>query len=186
MPTRIATLIAASAVLLALAVAPAALAGGGCQGSGTPASVGTATVLKIDGCTFMPSINRVAVGTRVTWINTSNAQHDVTGTAWAWKSPLLDVGDSFSQTFTQAGLYPYSCSLHPGMAGIIEVETAKAATAGVAGAAVTAAETLDGAPGPVTRDEGSTDLAAPAAGALGLIVGVVVTLLIARRRSPAA
>lgn len=181
MRIRLAALLAASAALVALAATPAVLAGGGCHGAGTPASVGTATVLKIDGCTFMPSIDRIAVGTRVTWVNTSNAQHDVTGTQSAWGSPPLDVGDSYSQTFTQPGLYPYSCSLHPGMAGIIEVVgTDTAAAAEVAPAALT-----ENAPGPASKTSGSPDLAPLAAGVLGLAVGGALALLIPRRRSRA-
>ncbi|MEK6720694.1 MAG: plastocyanin/azurin family copper-binding protein [Chloroflexota bacterium] len=181
MRIRLAALLATAAALVALTAAPAVLAGGGCHGAGTPASVGTATALKIDGCTFLPSIDRVAVGTRVTWVNTSNAQHDVTGTQSAWGSPLLDVGDSYSQTFTQPGIYPYSCSIHPGMAGIIEVAGAgSAAAAEVAPAALT-----ENAPGPASKTSGSPDLAPLAAGAFGLAIGAALAMLIARRRSPA-
>lgn len=179
MRIRLAVLLAASAALVALAAAPAVLAGGGCHGAGTPASIGTATVLKIDGCMFLPSINRIVVGTRVTWVNTSNAQHDVTGTQLAWGSRLLDIGDSYSQTFTQPGLYPYSCSLHPGMAGIIEV-----ASAGPATSELTAP--IDDASGLSPTGPASGGLAPLAAGGFGLMVGVVVIALLSRRRHRAA
>ena len=59
-------------LLLGWAAAGAALAGGGCHGGErTTATEGSATVVKIDGCTFAPTVTRVPVGAEVTFLNTS-------------------------------------------------------------------------------------------------------------------
>jgi hypothetical protein len=38
-------------------------------------------------------------------------------------SGVLSPGDSFNYTFTQAGDYPYHCSIHPSEVGIIVVSS---------------------------------------------------------------
>lgn len=167
--------IAIAAIALLAWSVPAALAGGGCHGDSTPPSAGTAPVIKIDGCVFVPTITRVRVGEQVTWLNTSLTAHDVTGTQGAWGSRLLDVGQSHSQAFPQAGLYPYSCSLHPGMAGVIEV---------VLGAVddPPPSPTPDPAVDDAANGAGSsTDLAPLAAGGFGLALGAGLALLLGRR-----
>ena len=59
----------------------------------------------------------VPVGTTVTWVNQDGVQHTTTsGTldnpTGVWDSPLLSKGDTFSHTFTKAGVYPYFCRPH--------------------------------------------------------------------------
>ena len=34
---------------------------------------------------------------------------------------MLSTGDSWSHTFTEAGIYPYTCTLHPGMSAVVFV-----------------------------------------------------------------
>ncbi|MBF8289548.1 MAG: hypothetical protein HW391_516 [Chloroflexi bacterium] len=184
---RFLPLIPASFLLLVLlAFVPAALAGGGCHDGGTKPGVGTAPTVKIDGCTFGPAINRVEVGTVVTWMNTSVTPHDVTGAQGAWGSRVLEVGGSFSQAFPVAGLYPYSCSLHPGMAGVIEV-VAKGSAA-VAGAAASAAPApaADQSSATDSTPDGAGDLVPVAAGGLGIVLGALGAALFVRRRGTEA
>jgi plastocyanin len=122
-------------LMLGWAAAGAVLAGGGCHPEGatdTIAGEGSGTTVKLDGCTFAPTITRVPVGAEVRWINDSSSPHDVTGRRFEWGSEQLSTGDSFSRRFAEAGVYPYSCSLHPGMAGVV-----------VVGAPATAADTDD-------------------------------------------
>lgn len=177
--TVIRAAIAIAITLLATSI-PSALAGGGCHGDSTPPSAGTAPVIKIDGCVYVPTITRVRVGEQVTWLNTSLTAHDVTGTQGAWGSRLLDVGQSHSQAFPQAGLYPYSCSLHPGMAGVIEVVLA--AADGPPPSATPDPAAGAGADTGADAGAGSGDFAPLAAGGFGLAVGAGLVALLSRRR----
>lgn len=157
-----------------MAVAPAARAGGGChpsEGREPVAAYGSNAEVRIDGCAFLPAIDRVPVGTEVTFRNSANAPHDVTGRMWAWQSPMLEPGDSYSRTFGEPGIYPYSCSLHPGMAGIIEVGDTDAELVSAA------------APASAKAGEASADFAPVAAGAFGLALGALAGSLVRRRRT---
>ena len=166
--------------LLAWAV-PIVTAGGGCHPSGDTepvAATGTSAVIEIDGCLFLPSIDRVAVGTLVTFRNASLTPHDVHGANYAWRSPNLEPGASFQYTFMEPGLHPYSCSLHPGMAGVIEVVTA----ADAAAQDVVPAAAIDEAPARDTSDSGSTGIDVLAAGGVGLVAGAAIAAAVQRRR----
>ena len=77
--------------------------------------------IKIDGCTFAPTVARVPAGTEVQFLNSSIAFHDIVGRDRAWGTEGLDPGEQYSHRFQDAGVYPFSCSLHPGMAGVIVV-----------------------------------------------------------------
>lgn len=65
---------------------------------------------------------RVAVGSKVTWVNDDGLSHNVVGGDGAFKSGTLDKGDTFTHEFTEAGLFKYTCTFHPGMNGVIQVE----------------------------------------------------------------
>jgi amicyanin len=78
--------------------------------------------VKIDNFTFNPPTLTVAVGTTVTWTNEDDIPHTVVSTTKAFKSKVLDTGDSFTFTFTTAGEYEYFCSIHPHMTGKVVVE----------------------------------------------------------------
>ncbi len=80
-----------------------------------------------------PSI-KIKVGTTVTWINTSSAEHTVTsgepgapdGKFDSGIGNLLQPGDkgassAFTFTFKTAGSYPYYCQIHPSMFGLVQV-----------------------------------------------------------------
>lgn len=66
---------------------------------------------------------KVTVGSKVTWVNNDAVAHNVIGTDGApFKSGTLDKGDTFTHEFTSAGTFKYTCTFHPGMNGIIQVE----------------------------------------------------------------
>jgi plastocyanin len=75
----------------------------------------------IENFTFQPARLTVQAGTTVTWKNHDDIPHTVVS-AGKFRSKALDTDDSFSFTFTAAGDYPYFCSLHPHMTGMIKVE----------------------------------------------------------------
>jgi plastocyanin len=173
-------------LILGWAAAGVALAGGGChQGIGAAPAEGNATVVKIDGCTFAPTVTRVPVGTQVRFLNTSPQFHDVTGRNGEWGSDTLQDGQSFSHSFAVAGLYPYSCSLHPGMAGVVVVgsQVAAAEPAPVADAADIAPVSATAPAVPTPTD--NSPIPYLAAGGLGLLAGVGLgAAIVARRRRP--
>lgn len=160
-------------LVLGWAAAGVALAGGGChEGVGAAPTEGNATVVKIDGCTFAPTVTRVPVGAEVRFLNSSPQFHDVTGRNGEWGSDTLQDGQSYTQRFSKPGLFPYSCSLHPGMAGVVVVGSPIAAAA--ADPAPAAADIAPvAATTPVAQAPAdNSPLPYLAAGGLGLLAGL--------------
>jgi plastocyanin len=139
---RISTLILVSTFALlslaAVAIPSVVMAGGGCHagadGSTYMEGDGT-TVIRMDTCSFAPTVSRVAPGTTVRFLNTATIQHQVVGRSATWGSVPLDPGQEHSETFAAAGIYPYTCPLHPGMVGAIVVGEAGESGADEGGAA---------------------------------------------------
>lgn len=130
---RAMTLGAILGAVIAVAGIPAtALAGGGCHGSMTQA-VATdrdeASIRMVDAC-FDASVLRVDPGTSVTFTHEDpGLVHNVGGTEWGFYGEMRK-GDTFTATFDDAGVYPFSCSYHPGMNGAIVVGDALGAGTG--------------------------------------------------------
>lgn len=79
----------------------------------------------IRGFTFLVDTLRVKAGTRVTWVNCEARladPHTSTSDARVWESPLIPIGASYSRVFNDKGDYPYHCTPHPTMRGVIIVE----------------------------------------------------------------
>jgi plastocyanin len=125
--------IALTLTLAAAVAAPLVVqAGGGCHGpDGSVYAEGTATIVKMDVCSYAPTIERVPVGTTIRFLNSANIEHMVVGRSGTWASGILAPGAEYSATFKADGTYPFSCPLHPGMVGAIVVGTG----AGVSGGA---------------------------------------------------
>jgi plastocyanin len=151
-------------------------AGGGCHGAGDPAAPTDAasSIVRIETCAFGPTVNRVPVGTSVTFVNSDRIPHNVIGVAAGWGSDKdLDVGAAFSQRFLTAGVFPYACTLHPGMNGAVVVGEADTALASSTSPVVTS-ET----PAPA----GASPVGLALAGAGGLAIGALGAGLLFRRR----
>jgi plastocyanin len=192
MLTRILRLAAASAlsgslVLATLVLAPVAgvSAGGGCHGeSGAVHNEGETSVVRMDVCTFEPTVAKVDVGTEVRFLNTSAMFHVVTGERQSWGSQReLRQGEELRQRFDRAGIYPYSCPLHPGMVGAILVSDPDAAAAAPLGEAALAGAASDAA-APASADNGTGPAVVLAIGLAGLAAAIsLAALLTARRRT---
>jgi plastocyanin len=89
--------------------------------SGAQQQVQTMEV-KIDNFSFGPTVITVPVGTTVTWTNRDDIPHTVVSTDKVFKSKVLDTDEKFSFTFSNAGTYPYFCSIHPKMTGKVVVQ----------------------------------------------------------------
>ncbi|MFL6524282.1 MAG: plastocyanin/azurin family copper-binding protein, partial [Nitrososphaera sp.] len=80
---------------------------------------------------YDPNPVQIKVGSKVTWTNNDSQPHTVTSGSNGQPdnkfnsspsfNPLLNPGQTFSFTFTEAGEYPYFCMLHPNMVGTVSV-----------------------------------------------------------------
>lgn len=64
----------------------------------------------------------VSPGTTVTWVNCDEIAHTSTSDeGGTWDSGLLELGETFSHTFTDPGEFPYRCTPHPSMQAVVIV-----------------------------------------------------------------
>jgi len=76
---------------------------------------------------FSPSELTIPVDTTVVWVNDERAKHTASADDALFDSGDQSLGDSYSYTFSEPGIYPYFCRYHGdvegvGMAGTIVVE----------------------------------------------------------------
>jgi plastocyanin len=109
-------------VLAAMAMGIAGLGGGARYFTASAQQKPEMTEVKIDNFSFGPAELTVAAGTTVTWTNRDDIPHTVVSTDKVFKSKVLDTDEKFSYTFTQAGSFPYFCSIHPKMTGKVVVK----------------------------------------------------------------
>ena len=179
---------------------PVAQAGDPCfhDTSRPPVTEGSVTTVKIDTCVFLPTIARVPVGATVHFVNSSPMEHQVTGANLTWGitgEKRLGHGDGYSAPFLKAGVYPYTCMIHPGMTGVIIVGSVAASGGGggtvadgaapAAPGVVAAAATADTARTATVEGTGLLPAAVAVAGGLGLGLLGSVLWMGRRRRSEA-
>lgn len=72
---------------------------------------------------FQPANIQVPVGTTVTWTNNDNVGHTVTFRNGMQDSGVLLAGGAgtFRYTFMTKGIFPYYCTFHPSMQGVVIV-----------------------------------------------------------------
>jgi plastocyanin len=114
---RTRTSLAASA-LLAAALTLSACAGTGNAGPAEPVELNHGAVIAVDDNDFDPKHAVVPAGSTVTWEWVGNAPHNVVGDDF--ESDVIATG-TLAHTFNEPGTYSYSCTLHPGMDGMVEV-----------------------------------------------------------------
>lgn len=187
-PSLAAGLILVATIALVPGVAHAS-GGGGC---GQAVTDRTGTKVQIESFCFGPTITRVEPGAEVTFTNLDPDPHSVLGANGSWGGyDAVKKNRSVTYRFSQAGVYPYVCTFHIGMVGVVVVGD------GIGGAIGNT--TKDG---PVTKVVGSSPAAnvvadAPAAApaesdrgawpgvalaAFGLLVVAAGTVVVARRR----
>jgi plastocyanin len=98
--------------------------GGGGEDNGGAADTTEApaggTTVTVENFEFNPETVTVSAGDSVTWTFQDAAPHNVSGEGF--ESDNLSDGEEFSHTFDEAGTFEYVCTLHPGMAGTVEVQ----------------------------------------------------------------
>jgi len=117
---RIGFLVTVAATALAAGALPASAGGGGHCAEPLAEGAGTAVDM-VDAC-FAPAVLHVGLDEEVTFTNLDPMAHNVAPAGWGWGHiQAIPEGGSFSATFDEAGVYPYACSLHPGMNGAVIV-----------------------------------------------------------------
>ncbi len=71
--------------------------------------------------TFVASPITVAAGSEVTWTNADGFAHSVVAEDGTFHSDSLGTGESFSNTFNDAGTFNYVCGIHASMTGTVIV-----------------------------------------------------------------
>lgn len=116
--------IAALAVLVGMILVPAPASASGGGGCGQPVTDEAGTAVDIRDYCFSPTILRVAPGDEVTFVNRDRAPHSVLGANGTWGSyDLLKRGPVKGVTlrFAENGVFPYVCTYHIGMVGVVVV-----------------------------------------------------------------
>jgi plastocyanin len=157
-------------LLTTLAGSTTATAGGGGH---CTRDEGDGARVEMAGACFTPSTLFADAGERITFVNTDTFAHNVTGSGWGNLEAMAER-DRFSYAFKVDGVYPFACTLHPGMNGAIVVGTSAATSALTAG---------DAGPVAVVGRSSSDDATRwVAAGAAGLLVGAVAGVALDRAR----
>ena len=74
---------------------------------------------------YSPNPIQLAVGSTVTWMNTTSISHTATSDTGAWNTGTLTPGGtSAATTFNTAGTFAYHCNFHPDMHGSVIVSAA--------------------------------------------------------------
>lgn len=71
--------------------------------------------------TYQPDPVVVRTGGKVIWQNEDTAPHTATADDGSFDTGTLERGKLKSETFKEAGTYPYFCEIHPTMHGTVEV-----------------------------------------------------------------
>lgn len=135
---------------------------------------GTDHAVEIVDFAFSPATLTITAGDTVTWTNGDPVVHTATSTTGAWDSGDLEMGESYSLTFSEPGTYDYLCTPHPSMTGRIIV-IAAASTPAPAPAASGGGTLPDVAMDP-------TAVNAPLLVGIGLILGGTALSGVAWRR----
>lgn len=74
---------------------------------------------------YTPQVITVVIGVNntVVWTNHDVIVHNILTASGLFASGDMGPGTTYTYTFTQAGTYPYYCSYHPSMAGVVIVKT---------------------------------------------------------------
>ena len=93
----------------------------GVPGAATVRQTKTHTVT-IEGASFSPASLTIAAGDTVQWVNKDPYPHTATSTGKGFDSGTIAADKSWKVTLDRRGEFPYVCSLHVTMKGIVKVE----------------------------------------------------------------
>ncbi|CAG9164772.1 cupredoxin domain-containing protein [Cupriavidus pinatubonensis] len=78
--------------------------------------------ITIDATAYSPPELAVNMGDTVVWINNDPFPHTVTSQAGRFDSKSIAPGESWRYKATRKGEYPYMCTFHPTMKGMLRVK----------------------------------------------------------------
>jgi plastocyanin len=104
----------------------------GAAGGAAPAAAPGAATVTMQDNRFDPPTVAVRPGGTVTWVNGGRAAHTATAKDGSFDSKMVSPGGRFSRNFPSEGTFPYVCSLHPGMTGVVRVQQQAAPTSAAA------------------------------------------------------
>lgn len=97
---------------------------GGAQAPATAlksSQVSGSVSVSIKNLNFDPSGIIVKKGATVEWVNNDTMSHTVTGDKGGPASQYLNPGAKYNYTFNTVGKFPYHCSIHQFMKGVVTV-----------------------------------------------------------------
>ena len=77
---------------------------------------------RVEDFNYRPARLEVQAGTTVVWTNQGQVIHTVTAEDGSFDSGEIDSGGKGSITFSRPGTYPYHCTPHPFMKGVVVVK----------------------------------------------------------------
>lgn len=114
--------LAAGLLLVAVALTPSTASASGGGGCGQPVSEGIGTEVEIRDYCFSPTILRVPTGKAVTFTNLDGFTHSVLGANATWGDYNgFRLAKPATYRFEAPGVYPYVCTYHIGMVGVVVV-----------------------------------------------------------------
>ena len=127
----------------------------------------------IEDFAFTPDPILISAGDRVTWTNRGDETHTVTADDGSFDGEDVDPDKTYSKTFRQPGRFPYRCTRHPDMTGVVEVgdggpapaqpSESSSTTSTTNGSAAATTTTAERTP-PTTSPPATPTTVAPAAG----------------------
>ena len=86
------------------------------------AAVEGGSIVKISQYKFATDTLRITAGGTVAWVNDDVVEHTVTFDATEPGSPTIPPNGTFTHRFDRPGTYPYHCTPHPFMKGVVIVK----------------------------------------------------------------
>ena len=83
---------------------------------------GAGTAVEMRAMAFAPARIEVTAGTTLVWTNRDQLAHTVTADDGAWDSGPIAPGGTWRHSFAQPGTYPFHCTPHPFMTGVVVVK----------------------------------------------------------------
>jgi plastocyanin len=92
------------------------------------AQAGGGATVNVVNMRFSAATVTVPIGGAVTWLFQDSVPHDSESTQGFWSSGTQSRGDTFAHTFGSSGAYPYLCTIHPSMRGVVNVPVSASGT----------------------------------------------------------
>jgi plastocyanin len=86
-----------------------------------PAADSDTVTAVVEDFRFSPARLEVARGTTIVWVNRGQVVHTVTAQDQSFDSGSIESGSRRAVTFSRAGTFPFRCTPHPFMTGMVVV-----------------------------------------------------------------